>query len=611
MIFATSRIAALLCGAVLLTSCATTQDDPLKNTRKLVKEGHADLYNNGAFRVPNTQISLIPAAPSATELGLELMGLRASQSFEQSLQNARDSVYVVSDGTKKSFEIAGKVSEGTHKVATAITDFSRPNSKLLIYKSVPATKQIIGQSFELESKTRQSLNQLRDDIVKNSARSGLVLREATTNGSSKVITQSWELAGTLSQKSNQAALGTFKYAGKSFIQGYAAIPGKAMERASAVGDAVSWEEFSGRIATSNQWRETHSSTMTDIIVDTRSSYTKEVGDSFAKAGEELDQLKDVGILAALRATRWVLQGLFWDGVIKPFGKVTAASVGYITINTVAFPVMVVSQGVYNVAELAVQVTWNSARFTYDLVAPTVIGATAALFGTVELIGGNLAAGTTATVGTVAGGVSYVGGQAVAATVEYGGRAVGEGVKYIGVPLASTGIVVGGTTAGVVTGGVAAASGTTLLVAGEISSVGTQVFGNTLAGGTAVVGTTASAVGGTALGIYELTKAVVVPAGYELGGGLVLGYASASQLAAHSILAVSDAAYLVLSLEGPRWVIYAVSGKLNSGEELTPGTMLDLKAMQESGEEFRYLPVSDDEIKRVIESAPNDMPRIQQ
>jgi hypothetical protein len=44
-------------------------------------------------------------------------------------------------------------------------------------------------------------------------------------------------------------------------------------------------------------------------------------------------------------------------------------------------------------------------------------------------------------------------------------------------------------------------------------------------------------------------------------------------------------YLFLSLEGPRWVLYAVKGKLGKGEDLAPGAMLDLKSMQEAGEEI--------------------------
>jgi hypothetical protein len=101
----------------------------------------------------------------------------------------------------------------------------------------------------------------------------------------------------------------------------------------------------------------------------------------------------------------------------------------------------------------------------------------------------------------------------------------------------------------------------------------------------------------------------VPAGYELGGGIVLGYGTTSQLAAHSVLAVADASYLVLSLEGPRWVIYAVKGELGNGEDLPPGTMLDLGNMQADGEEFYYLPVSDKEMRAVVETLYQELPEV--
>ena len=52
-------------------------------------------------------------------------------------------------------------------------------------------------------------------------------------------------------------------------------------------------------------------------------------------------------------------------------------------------------------------------------------------------------------------------------------------------------------------------------------------------------------------------------------------------------------YLVLSLEGSCWVLYAVKGKLGKDEDLVTGAMLDLKAMQEASEEIYNVPVSDD------------------
>jgi hypothetical protein len=59
---------------------------------------------------------------------------------------------------------------------------------------------------------------------------------------------------------------------------------------------------------------------------------------------------------------------------------------------------------------------------------------------------------------------------------------------------------------------------------------------------------------------------------------------------------------VLFLEDPRWVLYAVKGKLGKGEDLVPGTMLDLKSMQEAGEEIYNIPVSDEEMKNVVEES---------
>lgn len=183
------------------------------------------------------------------------------------------------------------------------------------------------------------------------------------------------------------------------------------------------------------------------------------------------------------------------------------------------------------------------------------------------------------------------------------------MQYIGVPLASAGIAVGGGAIGTAVGTVGAVSGGTLFVGGDASYATTQVFGNVIAGTALVGGTAVSTAGGAAYGVYELSKAVVVPAGYELGGGMILSYETLSHIAAHSILAVSDCAYLVLSLEGPRWVLYAVKGKTGTGEDLPPGAIVDLKKMQDAGEEIYYLPVSDEEMKDVVNSVYDNLPEI--
>ena len=86
-------------------------------------------------------------------------------------------------------------------------------------------------------------------------------------------------------------------------------------------------------------------------------------------------------------------------------------------------------------------------------------------------------------------------------------------------------------------------------------------------------------------MYELSKAVAVPPGYELAGGIVLDYGTLSHLGAQAILAAAGCSYMVLSLEGPRWVLYAVKGKRGDGEDLPAGAVVDLKKMQAVGDEI--------------------------
>jgi len=599
----------------LLLGCASHNppaDDPLKNTKRLVSKGHSDLYFNGAFHVPHTNMALIPAGPSAMELGMELIGLRARQSFVSSLKNARDSIYIVANGTKKSYQLAENIHQDTDEVAQYIMDYSRPNSKLLIYKAYPRTKHIIGASWNLAGETAKNVAEFGDDLASRSVQTGQRISETTEVLSAGAIGGSWKLAKGISANTSERSSQRASYARDEFVQGYAALPGNLSTRLTAVTDAVSLTGFASAFDKSLQYRESRSQFYTDIIMDASDNYAGDIKESFQKAAAAFEEVDDTGIsLATLKAVRWVLQGVFWDSLLKPVGAAAMGTVGYLTVNTVTFPVMLVARSTVPIAEIAVKVTWNTAGAFYDVVAPTAIAATASLFSVTELAVGQSAAAATVVTGTTLGGASYVVGKGSAAVVSASGYAAGKTVKYVGVPLSAAGIAVTGTATGVVVGGASATAGGSLLVAGETGAVGTQVIGNVVAGTTLVAGTGVSVMGATGIGVYELAKAVAVPTGYSLGGGIVLGYGSTSQLAAHSILAVADASYLVLSLEGPRWVLLAVKGDLVSDDDLLPGTVLDLEKMQQAGEAFYYLPVSDEEMKKVVESVPEDLPRLLQ
>ncbi len=596
-------------GLVLqLSACsnAPKQEDPLKNTKQLVKRGHGDLYDNGAFQVPNTKISLIPPGPSAMEFAKELAGVRARQSFEQSLENARDAVYVVADGTRKSFTLASELHDDTNEVANYITAHSRPNSKLLIYKAYPKTKEIIGESWQLADRVAHRMEEGASGMIAGAAAAGEGMREAA-KATEGTLGKSWELAKSFSSDTNALVGEGFATAGEAFVQGYAALPRRLSERWGAQSQSPTLDKFAANYEASLAYRESRSEFYGEMVSASLSDYSDGVSDSFANAAAAFDQAGETGFsLATLKAARWVLQGIFWDGLIKPVGGATVGSVGYLTVNTVTFPVMLVASESVPVAEVAVEVAWNSAATAYEVVAPTASAAVASLFSLTGMAIGQTAAGGAIAGGAIAEGSGYL-VKGAATVVETGGKVAGKSVSYIGVPLTTAGIKIAGSAAGVVVGGAQAGAGGALFIAGEGGALATQAAGNLAAGTTLAVGTVASTVAGAGLGVYELSKAVVVPTGYTLGSGIVLGYGTTSQLAAHSILAVSDAAYLVLSLEGPRWVVYAVKGDLNKGDDLAVGTMLDLEQMQTSGETFYELPVSDEELSGLLEALPEELP----
>ncbi|MEO5955830.1 MAG: hypothetical protein ABIR36_09110 [Nitrospiraceae bacterium] len=58
------------------------------------------------------------------------------------------------------------------------------------------------------------------------------------------------------------------------------------------------------------------------------------------------------------------------------------------------------------------------------------------------------------------------------------------------------------------------------------------------------------------------------------------------------------------------IFYAVKGKLGKGEGLPPGTMLDLKSIQEADEEIYNLLASDAEMKSVVESVYGELPEVE-
>ena len=868
-----------LVAVISIFSCAKKVEDPLKHTRKLVKEGHVSLYNNGVFKVPYTSVRLIPPGPDTIEFARELAGIRARESFSLSLKKAAESVDVVVEGTKDSYELAKKISKATGKGAKAIRTEIGDRGTILVSKSYRAGKDIAVRSWEFSREKLQDLNRLAgstvesfgkrgervsetgkktgesisersgqlgsgisegstrkgdeiaegstrkgdeiskgsimrgdeiaegsimrgDEIAEGSIRKGDEISEGSIRAGKEII--KWpgrkgkelikesirtgdEIASRSVRKGDEIAEGSIRkgdeiidiyrtsgeelidrsissakdiykggerrsrkairYGYEQFVQGYVTLPSKLRERGSSTGESLSklnlWD------IAKDEWEraEMLSKPPKDMVVETISGYPESAAEPFKEAKKEITEGYKTSSLSfsILKSMGLVVKGLLWDATIEPTAKITAGSLGYIGVNMLAYPSMVVVREGVATVEVAAEVTWNTARAAYDIVAPTPIAAVAGVYGLLDFTASNIVAGTTATVGTMAGfgekrageiagvtvkgagqvadvgtkvvgqvagaaikgagtvtgaaligagtvagaatGVSVMGagqvaavttkgvgqvaglttkgagqvaalttkgaGQVAALTTKGAGKVAaaavkgagtmtglavkgagklaglgvrgagkvagltvkgagyaGAGLQYIGIPIAAAGITIAGGTVGTAIGTAGGITGGTVRIAGETGAAATQVFGNTIAGTTLVGGTAISTATGTTVGVYQLSKAVVVPAGYKLGSGIVLSYGTLSHIAAHSILAVSDASYMVLSLEGPRWVLYAVKGNLDSGENIPVDTVLDLKKMQAAGEEIIYLPVSDEEMANIIESTYENLPEVQ-
>ena len=585
------------------------RDDPLRNTKKLVAEGHATLYRNGAFQVPMTTIHLIPAGPDAIDLASELAFKRAAVSFQDSIKHARESVDVAKAGVDRSVSTAGTINRATGTAAEKSRAVARFGGRMIA--GAPGTGgAIVGASVSYAKPAYESTRDAGAATAGGALAAGGELSERTDRTASAMLSGTVSAAGAVSRGTAARSRRHASFAAEKFVKGYAAAPAKLGQRASAVGEAASLNKFVSAYQRSDEWRASTSGKFSDVIVDTTGNYGRDVGRSFGAAKEALDKGEKEGYtLAMLKSLRWVLQGVLWDATIKPVGKMTAATLGYVTVNAVAFPALVtVHEGVV-VASLAVEVTWNSAGAVYDVTAPTATAAVAGLFSAVELIGGQAGAAGALTAGTVASGTTYVAGKAAAGATAGGGYAAGKTVQYVAAPLSAVGVVVGGSAVGVVAGTATAAAGVGVAAAGAAGEAATRVAGTATAATVGVGGSVVSVAAGAALGTYELAKAVIVPAGYNLGAGMVLSYGTITQLGAQTVLAVSDASYMVLSLEGPRWALYAVKGGVDNGENIPVGAVLDLKAMQKAGETFYAVPASEEEVKRVVEAVYGEMPAL--
>lgn len=157
----TSLLAALMVGA-----CAhpKSQEDLLKNTKKLAKEGHANLYQNGAFQIPSTHMYLIPPGPQPLEIASTTLVPGAKVSLYKALAAAEDSYTVVAKGTKTTFKTAGELSDAGRDARKYIQANLSPAGTLIIDTSSAAGKELIGQAWAYGNSAGETVKGYADSI---------------------------------------------------------------------------------------------------------------------------------------------------------------------------------------------------------------------------------------------------------------------------------------------------------------------------------------------------------------------------------------------------------------------------------------------------------------
>ncbi|MGZ3768705.1 MAG: hypothetical protein ACXVCR_06585 [Bdellovibrio sp.] len=591
-----------------LCSCShVSKTDPLKNTKKIVKEEHLSLYQNGAFQVPGTRIKLIPNGPGPIDLASELAGVKARDSFLLALKNAGESVEIVKEGTKKSFTVAKDISLETNVLINALNTESQDGGTWIIEKSASAGKDIVGKSWAFKPTIEKEMQRAAENWDTQITESGQTKHDLIIKSSQEIKNNSVSSGNKFAEASTANAVNGYSQGKNDFVLGYLALPKNLGESLDNFQKTKTFDKFVESFNESEKQRQNFSKEMVDIVDGEVKNYSQNVKENFNKANQEIaENSKEIGFtLASLKALRWTLQGIFWDGVIKPTGKIIYSGIGYLVINGIVYPATLVGGETKNVGELLVEITQTSANMIYDIVAPTGKAAFATVIASGQWISGQTVKAASYTAGYTVAAAGKIAAPVVLYTSSAMGSAGKTTIQYVGVPLTVAGVATVGTVTGTVVGVAGTASGAGLKLAGAGASGIAAVSGYATAGVALAGGTIGSTVLGISNSLYEVAKATVVPTSYALSGGIVLSYGTMSQLAAHTILAASDAAYLVLSMEGPTYVVYAVTGKLGKGEDIPTGSVLDLEKMQNSGEEFKKIRLSEEETKKVLQQMESE------
>ncbi|MCG6153976.1 hypothetical protein [Leptospira bandrabouensis] len=562
-------------------------EDPLKNTKKLAIEGHKSLYYQGALPVKGTSIKFIPPFHESTVF---VMGKRigfAGEEFSKSVLKAQESVVIVKDGTKMSWSTAGKLNEKGDAVVQYLNENATKPGLFIMYASVAESYGLVGSSWERGLDTHKA-------VVANSE----AVRKEWDEWADMQLNhkEKPDNSPSATKRFNQYKQ-EFQKVFESTVYGYVDLDNALKSAYDETYDDFKSGSWKSRFSEIEDLRSSVSEKIFGNWKETIFSFGQDTASELGRAKADIESIADgEGVpLALLKAFSRTTKALFYDGIIKPIGKVTLLSVGYVTWNGIIYPAVVATNSVGTGLYCLVETFALAGKGVVYITAPSVELALGGLLNSTEVVLNesvqSMEKGAKVT-SAVARKTSAYSVKTAAVVTETSG-------KYILAPMSLVGVTSGQT----VLGGGLAISGTVTgaTFAGTSATAQTVTYASTrvAAGTVGVVGTAASFGTGTTYGVYQLSKAVGVPSGIVIGSGIVLSYEFVSHMSAHSILAVADCTYLVLSLEGGKWVVYGVKDGSKKASRLLTGAVVDMDQIRKEGGTVVKVPLEEGEVEKIL------------
>ena len=582
---------------ILLLSCGSSKESELKNSKKLIIQGHKTLYNNGAFKLPHSSVKLIPAGPEVFNLSSQLVKGGAKDAFFLSLSKAKESYHIIKKGSLKSYQVSKKGAQAWANMTNQIKKNTRKNSVWLIKKSSATSLGIIKKGYAQSVKHTEKLIKAANEMP---YKSFLASQKFAKHIEIKRREYELKMDNRLEKIDNTRKSGTtFKKGKDDFVLGYIGLGRNIKGAYNKLGSQKTFEKFKSETTKASKVRSKWSNYSLGIIKNSILNYSKNVSTSFGKAVKELKQNDEYGVTFSLfKSLVWVLDASIWQAVLKPAGNIVAGSFGYIVTNGVVYPVMSIGAGTKATVNYIIEYTKFAGESTYHVFAPSFKLAIASILSSGQAVLEHSSYGASKvakTVGSVGHKTTGAIGKKIIQVSGYGGKVI---TKMAVVPITFFGSNIVHATSGVVLGSAGVGAGTVYAVKGEAVNLSSGIVqASVIATGT-TVGTAASTVYGTGVMLYHGASSIIVPSTYTLSSGLVMTYGMLAQISSHTILMMGDVSYVVLSLEGPKWVLYGIKGKVDKKDHPS-GTIIDLKKLQEQGEEIRKVPLSDEEVKKLF------------